>query len=274
MEKTGKKQKPRWKKALTIGIVVLAFIIVVDGFVVYRAAYRHYAISQAIGSFTDKVFALRQAYRERDANKVADTSVSHLQRRKDEPVTTISLVGLDKEEIIQPLKMPDGFLPTTVNIYDTEQLIGSKGYLLEWDQWGAKRSGLYPRRWSLTVETAKLNYRLSGFGVDGGVFVSNVAATATSKLAEEFSRPLHTFERMFRVRYSCPESLRGKVSWAVFETDALWQKHCYDEQGKYQSSEGWFSGREATGKARLLLWDSNRLIRVSPSSVTKNSSVE
>lgn len=273
MEKTRKKQRPRWKKTLTMAIIFLAFVIAVDGFVTLRTGYLYNVVRQPLDSFIDKVFVVskefRQAHLESGSNKVADSVVSSMKRRKDEPVTTISLVGLDKEEIIQPLKMPNGFLPTTVYIYDTEQLIGSKGYLLEWDQWETERSGWYPRRWSLMVKTAKQNYRLWGFGIDGGVYATNVVATAASKLAEEFNRPLPAFDRLCRVRYTCTESLKGKVYWAVFESDALWQIHFYDEQGRYQRSVGWFSDRVTAKNAVLLLWEAERKHRISPSGVTE-----
>lgn len=258
----------RRRKVITWGSILLLWTIVVDILLTARSAHLYGNIQQTIDSFADKVFGELEEFQpiHRKSGSYS-VSVSSGRQNKGERVTAILSVGLDKEEITRPLKMPKGYAPTYVSIYDTKQLIGSEGYLVEWDQWGTERLGWqprwYPRRLSLTVETSKQSYNLWGFGVDGNAYLTNASPAEVSRLAQEFARPLPAFEKLYAVKYTCSQSLKDKVDWAVFEWDALLQIHSYDEEGKYRSSVGIFSDYEKAKNTVLLLWAGNSRYQVS-----------
>ena len=54
-------------------------------------------------------------------------------------MTLIQCFGLTDGSLTSKPKMPPGYQPTFVHIYDMERLTGTGGYLMEWEQSGVPR---------------------------------------------------------------------------------------------------------------------------------------
>lgn len=257
---TGSKHK--WKIATTV-VVSVSLVIIVDAVVTWRTMLQYSTIDQLTNLFYNKVSEAQNAMHPlahtEGSNEVTSENAP-IVRNRDDCLTSLVLAGLDKSEVTHPLQMPREFRPTAVCIYDLEQLLRSSGYLIEWQEWGTRRSWWYPRRWTLEINTEKQKHRLWGFGIDGSVYATNIGTVVSDTIVQEFKRPLKDYDRVYRVQLTCPESLRGKVIWSVFESNALWQTHSYDEHGKLIRSVGWFSDRKQADCAELLLWGTDEKV--------------
>lgn len=143
-------------------------------------------------------------------------------------MTLIQCFGLTDGSLTSKPKMPPGYQPTFVHIYDMERLTGTGGYLMEWEQSGVPRSKWFRQRY-LSVRFGEEKQHCWGFGYHGNLLLTNWTPQH-DRLREYLGRPVARFDRFYRIdgRFTPQET---RFVWSVFERGAVFQKFEYNKEG-------------------------------------------